>query len=150
MNRISRVALILFACFVSVAWGQQPAGTCVNNWSEFHRTNMQRWNPCEKVLNVNNVGKLRLKWSYTPLVPIVFSSPAVADGVVYIGDDFSKLYALDATTGAELWEHCCAGEFSAPAVAGGVVYVGAGERDGVRAERQDRRQSVELCHWRPD
>ena len=32
MNRISRVALILCACFVSVAWGQQPAGICSNNW----------------------------------------------------------------------------------------------------------------------
>ena len=58
MKRISILVLILCACFVSVAWGQQPAGKCINNWSEFHRTNMKRWNPCEKVLNVHNVGNL--------------------------------------------------------------------------------------------
>ena len=65
MKRIRILAFIFCACFVSVAWGQQPAAKCNNNWSEFHRTNMKRWNPCEKVLNVNNVGRLRLKWSYT-------------------------------------------------------------------------------------
>jgi hypothetical protein len=53
MNRISRVALILCACFVSVAWCQQPTAKCSNNWSEFHRPNMERWNPCEKVLNMS-------------------------------------------------------------------------------------------------
>jgi hypothetical protein len=58
VKRISISVLILCVCFVSVAWGQQPAATCSNNWSEFHRTNMKRWNPCEKVLNVNNVGNL--------------------------------------------------------------------------------------------
>ena len=48
-----------------MAWGHQPAGKCYNSWAEFHRYNMERWNRCEKVLNVNNVGNLGLKWSYT-------------------------------------------------------------------------------------
>ena len=87
MNRISRVVVILCACFVSLAWGQQPAGTCTNNWTEFHRPNMVRSNPCEKVLNVNNVGSLSLKWSYTTGA-YVRSSPAVANGVVYVGSDY--------------------------------------------------------------
>ena len=54
MKRISILVSILCACIVSLAWGEQPAGTCNNNWTEFHRTNMMRWNPCEKVLNINN------------------------------------------------------------------------------------------------
>lgn len=54
MKRISIVVLILGACFVSVAWGQQPAGTCVNHWSEFHRTNMKRWNPLRTVTGATN------------------------------------------------------------------------------------------------
>ena len=65
MKRISILVLILCACIVSLAWGEQPAGTCNNNWTEFHRTNMMRWNPCEKVLNVKTVRNLQLKWSYT-------------------------------------------------------------------------------------
>jgi hypothetical protein len=108
LNRISKVALILCVCFVSVTWGQQPAGTCSNNWTEFHRPNMQRWNPCEKVLNVRNVGKLSLKWSYSTNY-FVFSSPAVADGVVYVGSEDGHVYALNARTGAP----SCGGTLSA-------------------------------------
>ena len=33
------------------------------DWTQFHRDNMQRWNPYETVLGVNNVGSLQLKWS---------------------------------------------------------------------------------------
>ena len=54
MKRISFLFLILCTCFVSVAWGQR------NGWSEFHRPDMQRLNPYEKVLNVHNVGSLGL------------------------------------------------------------------------------------------
>jgi hypothetical protein len=35
MKRISLVVSILCGSFVSVAWGQQPAGKCTNDWSEF-------------------------------------------------------------------------------------------------------------------
>ena len=49
-------------------------------------------------------------------------SPAVANGVVYIGSG-DYLYALDATTGAKLWRSNTGGD-SSPAVANGVVYVG--------------------------
>ena len=107
------MVLILCACFVSVAWGQQPAGKCSNNWSEFHRPNMQRWNPCEKVLNVNNVGNLGLKWSYTTGSE-VYSSPAVANGVVYVGSDDNNVYALNASTGAKLWSYATGGSVWIP------------------------------------
>jgi glucose dehydrogenase len=83
MKRLRILVLILCACFVSVAWAQQPAGNCINNWSEFLRTNMQRRNPCEKVVGVNNVGNLHQKWSYH--TGSAASSPAVAKGVVYFG-----------------------------------------------------------------
>ena len=42
---------------------------------------MQRWNPCENVLGVNNVGDLGVKWSYDTLYFSVNSSPTVANGV---------------------------------------------------------------------
>jgi hypothetical protein len=58
MKRIGLVVLILCACVEPVAWGQQPTGTCSNDWTEFHRLDMGRWNRCENVLNVNNVGNL--------------------------------------------------------------------------------------------
>jgi outer membrane protein assembly factor BamB len=128
MNRISRVALILCACFVSVAWGQQPVGKCYNRWAQFHKYDMQRWNRCEKVLGVNNVGNLALKWSYTDGNQVT-SSPAVADGMVYVGSDYpgQNIYAVNAKTGARVWSYTPgAGVFhSSPAVANGVVYIGS-------------------------
>ena len=62
MKRISLV--LMCVCFVPVASGQRALNTG-RNWSQFHRQNMQRWNPYETVLNVNNVGNLALLWSYT-------------------------------------------------------------------------------------
>jgi len=64
-------------------------------------------------------------WNYT--TGGGFSSPAVANGVVYVGG--SKVYALNAATGTKLWNYTTAIPYrisSSPAVANGVVYVGAG------------------------
>jgi outer membrane protein assembly factor BamB len=126
MKRVSIVVWILCACLVSVAWGQQPAGKCCNDWSEFHRYNMKRWNPHENVLNVNNVGSLSLKWSYTTGY-LVISSPAVANEVVYVGSGDGNVYALKTKTGAKLWSYTTGSYvFSSPAVVpNGVIYVGS-------------------------
>jgi len=132
MKIIRTSVLILCACFVSVARGQQPA--CYNSWAQFHRYNMQRWNRCEKVLTVTNVKNLALKWKYATGF-IALGSPEVANGVVYIGsgaeDGIGNLYALNARTGALLWSYWSGlgnGVSSSPAVANGVVYVGSGHR----------------------
>jgi outer membrane protein assembly factor BamB len=54
------------------------------------------------------------------------SSPAVADGVVYVGSNDSHLYAVDAKSGREKWKFKTGGKvLSSPAVADGVVYVGS-------------------------
>jgi outer membrane protein assembly factor BamB len=52
------------------------------------------------------------------------SSPAIVDGVVYIGSNNGYMHALDASSGITLWSRAL-GSFkaSSPAVVGGVVYV---------------------------
>ena len=100
---------------------------------------MQRWNPYETVLNVNNVGSLQLKWkkptggNYNYADPTSGgpnSSPAVANGVVYFGSLDNNVYALNASTGAKLWSYATgAGVQSSPAVANGVVYFGSGDNN---------------------
>ncbi|MCP4661080.1 MAG: PQQ-binding-like beta-propeller repeat protein [bacterium] len=56
----------------------------------------------------------------------VFSSPAIAGGVVYFGCFDGVLYALDSQGGAERWRFRTAGSImSSPAVAEGVVYFGS-------------------------
>jgi hypothetical protein len=67
----------------------------------------------------------QLKWDYTA-ANTVFSSPAVANGVVYVGSDDHNVYALNATTGTKVWNYTTgSGVDSSPAVANGVVYVGS-------------------------
>ena len=125
MKRICIWVPILCACFASVAWSQQPAAKGQNNWSEFHRTNMVRWNPYENVINVHNVGHLQPKWSFATGSPVV-SSPAVTNEVVYVGSLDGTVYALSAKTGAKLWSYITGQSvYSSPAVANGVVYVGS-------------------------
>jgi outer membrane protein assembly factor BamB len=65
-----------------------------------------------------------------------FSSPAYADGRVFIGEGYhtdkdSKLFAIDAATGKKLWEFQTSSHTeSSPAVGEGKVVCGAGD-DGV-------------------
>ena len=62
-----------------------------------------------------------------------YSSPVVANGVVYIGSDDDKLYAFNASTGASLWTATTGGQItSTPAFANGMVYVNS-EDDSVYA-----------------
>lgn len=56
------------------------------------------------------------------------SSPAVIDGVVYFGSTNHWMYALNASTGAEIWKKEIGGKngriLSAPTVVDGKIYVG--------------------------
>jgi hypothetical protein len=99
MKRIRVLVFILCACFVPAAWGQKVTCPASVNWTEFHTIDMMRWNPCEKVLNVNNVGSLQELWSYATAGP-VDSSPAVANGVVYVGSGYytNNVYAFGLPT----------------------------------------------------
>jgi hypothetical protein len=76
-------------------------------------------------LNATTGAKL---WSYATGGAGVISSPAVANGMVYIGEDDADGHvdALNATTGVKVWSVAISsglGVVSSPAVANGVVYV---------------------------
>lgn len=65
----------------------------------------------------------RLRWTF-PTGDRIVSSPAYAEGVVYVGSDDGHLYAIDATSGRQRWMHRTDGPVSSsPAIAGGRVYV---------------------------
>jgi outer membrane protein assembly factor BamB len=64
------------------------------------------------------------RWSFTAGRSV--STPAVVDGVVYVGSQDGNLYALDAASGTQLWAFLTGAEIlSTPAVVNGVVYVGS-------------------------
>ena len=63
----------------------------------------------------------------TPLDGAIYGTPAVVNGVVYIGTagGLESVYALDAATGTVLWHYQTGGVgfYSSPTVANGVVYI---------------------------
>jgi outer membrane protein assembly factor BamB len=73
------------------------------------------------VLSPSTVSGLGLDWSVSGGSA---SSPAVVDGVVYVGDANGAVHALNAATGAEMWSYNT-GDIvdSSPAVVNGVVYI---------------------------
>ena len=130
MKRIRVAFLVLFACFGSAALCQQSAVNPLNNWSEFHRSDMQRYNPYEDTLGVSNVADLKLKWGY-PMGTDEPSSPVVAGGVVYVQtlaglcEACGIVFAVK--DGSLLWsynEGLGGGSDSTAAVADGVLYFG--------------------------
>jgi outer membrane protein assembly factor BamB len=61
---------------------------------------------------------------------LVSSSPAVVNGIVFIGSDDKNLYAIDTGTGKEKWHFATGnGVSSSPAVVKGVVYVGSYDKN---------------------
>lgn len=58
----------------------------------------------------------------------ILSSPIVADGVVYIGSQDHKLYALDARKGTKYWTFTTGDVIdSSPTIVNGVVYINVGD-----------------------
>jgi outer membrane protein assembly factor BamB len=57
----------------------------------------------------------------------VTSSPAIANGVVYIGSADNQVYALDSSKGKLLWNYTVGEVSSSPIVANGLVFVGSND-----------------------
>ena len=99
------------------------------SWAQYRYTSTHHGvNPYENVLSTSTVSGLDVAWSF-PTGGSVQCSPAVADGVVYVGSQDGNVYALDAATGAQAWSFPTGAPvtFSSPAVADGVVYVGSND-----------------------
>jgi outer membrane protein assembly factor BamB len=90
-----------------------------------------RFNPYERILSPVTVPHLELAWTAQTSSKIP-SSPAVANGVVYVGSQDFYLYAFKAAGCGEqaicqpLWTAQTSNYInSSPAVANGVVYIGS-------------------------
>jgi outer membrane protein assembly factor BamB len=107
-------------------------GSGAVDWPMFRNTlSHEGWNTSEHILSTTSVGGLEQRWA-AGTGGAVRSSPAVANGVVYVGSDDERVYALNATTGAVEWAtgtgllgNPGGVVRSSPAVANGVVYVGS-------------------------
>ncbi len=88
-------------------------------------------------------------WSYA--IGRLYSSPAVADGVLYVGSANDNVYALNAHSGAMLWSYTTGAQvFSSPAVANGVVYVGSDDGSVYAFSLKYGSQQTDGASKRPD
>lgn len=69
-----------------------------------------------------------LLWSYEGITSCS-STPAIADGLVYVADGTGWLHCVDAKTGELQWKYELGGKlWASPLVADGKVYIGTGRR----------------------
>ncbi len=112
--RLVAFAISIAAC-ASHAFAQPPGGGVdgarivradAGEWLSNGRTySEQRFSPLKQI-DASNVGKLGVAWEYrTYSVRGLKRPPIVADGVMYITESWSKVAALDARTGKELWTY---------------------------------------------
>lgn len=118
-RRVSISVIALVAMLV-------PAGAHAD-WRQFHNTADRRGLTSHSGIKRSDVKHLGSVW-HTDTGGTVKSSPAIANGVLYIGSDDGKLWALDAGNGNEVWSQSTGDAIrSSPAVVDGVVYVGSND-----------------------
>jgi PQQ-dependent dehydrogenase (methanol/ethanol family) len=108
------------------------------NWLSYGRDyGEQRFSPLDQI-DTSNVDGLGLTWSYeTGSKRGHEATPLVVDGVMYVTSTWSKVHALNAATGEELWSYdpkvskekwarrlCCDAVNRGAAMWNGKVYVG--------------------------
>ena len=87
-----------------------------------------------KQINVGNVNKLDVAWSYPTGEETYTFSPLVIDNIAYLAAKHGSLVAVDAATGKELWVHPFESAGAVPSRFGGI----AGQRGGNYWESKDR------------
>lgn len=110
-----------------------------NFW--IHRGNMGRG---RLISSFRETGEMiehkRLAWTFDTSGPVI-SSPAYADGAVYIGGNTNYLYKLDARTGRLIWKYDAEGDIETrPLIVGKIVYATA--HSGIHAVNADTGQRI--------
>ncbi len=91
----------------------------------------QSWLKCVDATQTGDITETGEIWSY-PMDSHSPSTPAIADGLVFVTDCRGVVHCLDAETGEPYWTHELRREiWGSPLVADGKVYVGSRGRDFV-------------------
>lgn len=118
------LAVLVIAAALSLAFADAADAT---DWPQFHHgADHVGVNVSESTVGRSNVSALTQQWA-TAIGPGGESSPAVVNGIVYVGSDDANLYAVDAASGQVVWSSATGGpiNLSSPAVDAGRVFVGS-------------------------
>src|SRR5437868_1210743 len=107
------------------------------NWPQFRFDNNHTgFNPLENTLTRQNVPMLQVSWQAQLGKLVDYSSPAVVNGVVYIGSTDGRLWAYpadgcgQALCSNSLWSSVGLGQIiDSPTVSNGIVYIGSQTSD---------------------
>jgi outer membrane protein assembly factor BamB len=82
----------------------------------------QAWIKCIDATKTGDITKTGEVWSY-PLERHCMSTPAIHNGLIWVGDSGHKIHCLDAETGKPYWTHAVEGEvWASPLVADEKTY----------------------------
>lgn len=79
------------------------AKASTHDWPSYGLNNENLRNPLKTKIKKKNVADLSVDWSYETFGALL-CNPAIVDNIAYLGDAFGFIYALDATTGALIWQ----------------------------------------------
>jgi glucose dehydrogenase len=103
MHAAGKTGLALLAALVTVTGAEAKVGVPDADWRTINRDlAATRYSPLDQI-NRANVSKLTTAWSY-PMRGYNTASPLVIAGVMYFPAG-SRVVALDADTGKEIWAH---------------------------------------------
>lgn len=122
MKKIATFALLLILSLTIVATSAElriNAVSSEDNWPMFNHDLSHTGFSTSTAPKINQT-----LWTFTT-GGAVETSPAVVDGIVYVGSDDGYVYALNAANGSLIWKYNTYGPVqSSPAVVDGVVYIG--------------------------
>ena len=105
-------AVILWGAVTTSAWAIDPsriefADKNPNDWLTYHGSYKSwHYSPLDQI-NAENIDQLAVAWTHHPGKSVrgLQSFPLVADGTLYYSGSYSRLFALDGTTGEVIWSH---------------------------------------------
>ena len=137
---IAPVALLLSG-LLTVVGGGPVALAASGDWTQFHNdATHSGYNSTESIISASNASSLGVAWAGATPDVIYYSSPAVANGVVYVASQGGYFSAYAVGCGSDggycspLWTADIGSDaYSSPAVANGVVYVGSFIENGTES-----------------
>jgi len=121
LTKISFTSLILIILLVSITPNNLSANA---DWPKFHENNQNTGMASDPLLP-----PLTKTWEFKTARAIL-SSPAIYNGVLYVGSEDANFYAINATTGKLIWKYKTGRSVrSSPAVSEGIVYFGSNDNN---------------------